>query len=372
MGGIESGRLAALALIAAVTFAAPAQAADARREVFGATPERAGLDAVVLTNRNGMKARILAAGATLQMLEVPDAQGRLANVVRSYPTVGDYRDRRQVAGAIVGRYANRIAGAKITLDGRTYPLATAGPPNTIHGGPKGFDTAIWNIARVRQGREASVTLTHTSPDGDQGYPGEMKVSATYTLDENNVLTLRMEATTTKPTVINLTNHSYFNLAGEADGGNAMDHVMTVHADAVTVVGPGLIPTGVIRPVAETPFDFRTPRRVGERIAAQDDQIALGRGYDHNWVLRGGPTARPKPAVRLHDPKTGRVLELATTEPGIQVYTGLKGSIALEPQHYPDSPSHPNFPSTRLDPGKTFRHVTVYKFTNAYTKPVATR
>jgi aldose 1-epimerase len=200
----------------------------------------------------------------------------------------------------------------------------------------------------------------------------MKVSATYTLDENNVLTLRMEATTTKPTVINLTNHSYFNLAGEADGGDAMDHVMTLQADAVTVVGPGLIPTGAFRQVAGTPFDFRTPRRVGDRIAAQDDQIALGRGYDHNWVLRGGATARPKPAVRLEDPKTGRVLELSTTEPGIQVYTGLKGAIALEPQHYPDSPSHPNFPSTRLDPGKTFRHVTVYKFTNAYTKPTGPR
>jgi aldose 1-epimerase len=231
MGGIESVRLAAFALAVAVTCAAPAQAAEAKREVFGATPERAGLEAVVLTNRNGMKARILAAGATLQWLEVPDAQGRLANVVRSYPTVADYRDRSQVAGAVVGRYANRIAGAKITLDGRTYPLATTGGPNTIHGGPKGFHTAIWTIGALRQGREASVTFTHTSPDGDQGYPGEMKVSATYTLDENNVLTLRMEATTTKPTVINLTNHSYFNRAGEADGGVAVDGHHVVHGVA---------------------------------------------------------------------------------------------------------------------------------------------
>jgi aldose 1-epimerase len=356
--------------LAALSAAPAASAAEAVREVFGRTPERAGIPAVILSNRNGMRARIIAQGATLQELLVPDRAGALANVVRSYPNAADYQDRRQVAGATVGRFANRIAGASFTLDGREYRLAANSGTNSIHGGPNGFDRALWSIAKVINGPRASVTLTHTSPDGDEGFPGEMKLSVTYTLDEQNVLTLTMEATTSKPTILNLTNHSYFNLAGQADGGDVANHLMTIHADAFTPSSPRLIPTGEIRPVAGGAFDFRTPRPIGERIADPDPQIRNGRGYDHNWVLRGGATRQPKPAARLEDPASGRVLELSTTEPGLQVYTGLKGAVAFEPQHFPDSPHHANFPSTRLDPGRLYRHVTVYKFVNAYTKPGA--
>jgi aldose 1-epimerase len=353
-------------LLGALAAAPAASAAEAVREVFGQTAERAGIPAVILTNGAGMRARVIAQGATLQELLVPDRNGQLANVVRSYPNAADYQDRRQVAGATVGRFANRIAGARFMLDGREYRLTANSGPNSIHGGPNGFDRAMWTIARVTSGPRASVTLTHTSPDGDEGFPGEMKLSVTYTLDEQNVLTLTMEATTSKPTILNLTNHSYFNLAGQADGGDVTNHLMTIHADAFTPSSARLIPTGEIRSVAGGAFDFRTPRRIGERIADPDPQIQNGRGYDHNWVLRGGATRQPKPAARLEDPVTGRVLELSTTEPGLQVYTGLKGSVAFEPQHFPDSPNHPNFPSVRLDPGKTYRHVTVYKFTDAYT------
>jgi aldose 1-epimerase len=310
----------------------------------------------VLTNAHGVKARVIAYGATLQWLETPDRDGKLANVVLSHPDLPGYVNGRGNFGATIGRYANRIKDATFSLDGRAYKLAS-----TIHGGPVGFDKLVWNIAQVKSGPEASVTFTLVSPDGDQGYPGELKASVTYALDEKDQLSLRFEATTDKPTVVNLTNHSYFNLTGSGD---ILDDRLTVLADEITVVDSRLMPSGEFRKVAGTPFDFRTPHAIGERIKDPDPLLDMAKTYDHNFVLRGGATRTPKRALRLEDPTSGRVVELATTEPGVQIYTGNKGGVAIEPQHYPDSPNHANFPSTRLDPGKTYRHVSVYRFSTA--------
>jgi aldose 1-epimerase len=345
--------LAGAVLAAAFSAATLAEAAEARREPFGVMADGTPVEAVVLTNRQGIKARVIAYGAVLQSLEAPDRNGQVTNIVLSHPDLAGYVNGRGNLGATIGRYANRIKDATFTLDGRVYKLAS-----TIHGGPRGFDKAVWKIAQVKSGPEASVTLTNVSPDGDQGFPGELKASVTYALDEQGALSLRFEATTDKPTVVNLTNHSYFNLKGSGD---VLDHRLTVLSDEITVVDSKLMPSGEFRKVAGTPFDFRTPHTIGERIKDPDPMLDMAKTYDHNFVLRGGATRTPKRALRLEDPTSGRVVELATTEPGVQIYTGNKGGVAIEPQHYPDSPNHANFPSTRLDPGQTYRHVSVYRF-----------
>ena len=349
--------LAAGALAAACSIATAGQAAEARRESFGVMTDGTPVEAAVLTNARGMKARVIGYGATLQWLETPDRDGKVANVVATHPDLAGYVNGRGLFGATVGRYANRIRNGAFSLDGRSYKLAA-----TSHGGPIGFDKRVWTLAEVKSGPVASATFTLVSADGDQGFPGELKTSAIYSLDEAGALTIRYEATTDRPTIVNLTNHAYFNLAGRET--NVLDQRLTVLADEITAVDQLKIPLGPLRPVAGTPFDFRTPHVIGARINDPDPILDMAKTYDHNFVLRGGATREPKPALRLEDPVSGRVLELATTEPGVQIYTGNTAGVAIEPQHYPDSPNHPHFPSTRLDPGQTYRHISVYRFSTA--------
>jgi aldose 1-epimerase len=369
---------AGIAVVTVGLSATGAHAAEATRAPFGTTPEGVAVEAVTLTAGNAIRARIISYGATLQALLLPDRSGQTADVALGYDDLTGYISKPQFFGATVGRYANRIAGAKFTLDGKAYSLAANNGPNALHGGTKGFDKVVWTIAEVKSGPVASVTLTYVSRDGEEGYPGTLKASVTYALDENRTLTTRYEATTDKPTIVNLTNHSIFNLAGVTSARSILDQRLTVNADAYTPVDDTLIPTGELRGVAGTPFDFTQSRIIGARIRdAGDPQIAIGRGYDHNFVLRGGLTETPKLAARIEDPVSGRVLELFTTEPGVQVYTGnfLDGTtvgkshvvyrqgdgIALEPQKFPDSPNHAAFPSARLDPGKTYRQTSYFRF-----------
>ncbi|HVV29019.1 MAG TPA: aldose epimerase family protein [Rhizomicrobium sp.] len=357
--------------------AGTAEAATAARAPFGALPDGTKVEAVTLTNGVGMSARIMTLGATLQSLTVPDKAGRKQDVVLGYDTAQEYLARPNFFGASVGRYANRIARGKFTLDGKTYALETNDGPNSLHGGSKGFDKRMWKIDSVTNGPEAKAVFSYVSADGEAGFPGELHVTATYSLNEQNELKLEYRATTTKPTVLNLTNHSYFNLSGD-DARDVMGNLVTLHATRFTPVDATLIPTGERRAVAGTPFDFRTPHAVGARIRdARDAQIRYGRGYDHNFIVDGAPGTL-RPAARVEDPVSGRVLEMSVTAPGVQFYTGnfLDGtfigkksrayrqgdSICLEPGVFPDSPNHPDFPSARLNPGQTYTNTIVYKFT----------
>ena len=355
-----------------------ATSAEARRETFGQLDGRS-VEAVVLTNTHGLKARIIAYGAALQEMEAPDRDGRLADVVLSYPDMAGFVRKPQYFGATVGRFANRIAGARFGLDGRLYALSANDSANSLHGGRRGFDKVLWTISRMQGGPEASVTFTYVSPDGEEGYPGELRASVTYSLDEHDALTVRYAATTSRPTVLNLTNHSLFNIAGAASGRDVLSQRLTIAASAYTPVDASLIPTGEIRPVAGGAFDFRSPHLIGERIHnGAEPQLVIGRGYDHNFVIDGGVTPEPKFQARLEDPISGRAMEVSSTEPGLQVYSGnfldatvvgkdgqiyrQADGLALEPQHFPDSPNRPEFPSTRLDPGQTYRQVSIYRFT----------
>ncbi|HMN45988.1 MAG TPA: aldose epimerase family protein [Povalibacter sp.] len=343
---------------------------------FGKLADGTAIDAVELSNGR-ICARIIALGAALQSLQVPDRNGKPGDVVLGYATAAEYLAKPQYFGATVGRYANRIRGGRFSLDGKSYQLAANDGPNHLHGGVKGFDKAVWKIDAVNSGSPASVALSHVSPDGDGGFPGTLEVTATYSLNEKNELSLEYRATTDKPTVLNLTNHSYFNLAG---GGDILGHRLTLLADAYTPVDATLIPTGERRNVAGTPFDFRQPRAIGERVRdGHDEQIRFGRGYDHNYVLRdeAGTLRR---AAKLEDPASGRVMELLTAAPAVQFYSGnfLDGTsigkggrihrqgdaLCLEPQVFPDSPNHADFPSARLNPGDTYTNVIVYRFSTA--------
>lgn len=353
-----------------------AQAATATRAPFGQLADGTKVEAVTLTNGHGISARIMTLGATLQSLVVPDKTGNKADITLGYDNAQDYLSHPDYFGASVGRYANRIAKGKFTLDGKTYTLATNDGPNSLHGGLKGFDKRMWKIESVSSGPEASVTLAYTSADGEEGFPGELKVTATYSLNEDNTLRLQYKATTSKPTVLNLTNHSYFNLSGN-DARDVMGNMVTLHAARFTPVDATLIPTGERRAVAGTPFDFRTPHRVGDRIRdGRDQQIRYGRGYDHNFIVDGA-AGTLRPAAVVEDPVSGRVMQISVTAPGIQFYTGnfLDGTffgknsrayrqgdaICLEPGVFPDSPNHPDFPTSRLNPGQTYTNTIVYKF-----------
>ncbi|MGD8808435.1 MAG: aldose epimerase family protein [Gammaproteobacteria bacterium] len=371
-------RVAAFA--AGVCAAAGAHAARATRAEFGATPDGTPVEAVVLTSAAGITARIITYGATLQSLLVPDRDGRIADVVLGYADLDGYVRRPQYFGATVGRYANRIADAGFDLDGRHYALAANDGANALHGGERGFDKVVWRISDMTSAAAAaaSVTLAYVSPDGEEGYPGTLRTRVTYSLDDDGILTTSYEATTDAPTVVNLTHHSLFNLAGVLSGRSVLGQRLMVSADEFTPVDATLIPTGERRPVAGTPFDFTESREIGARMRdASDAQIVVGRGYDHNFVLRGGVVQTPRLAARMEDPVSGRVMELFTTEPGLQVYSGNfldatvigKGDVAyrqgdglaLEPQKFPDSPNQPSFPSARLNPGDTYRQVSWYRF-----------
>jgi len=351
---------------------------DATRAPFGTLPDGTAIEAITLVGDQAISARIITYGATLQSLILPDRSGRPDDVVLGYPDLTGYLTMPQYFGSTVGRFANRIAGARFSLDGTTYSLPANDSANSLHGGTRGFDKVVWTVDEITSGPVASVSLSYVSPDGEEGYPGTLNVRVTYSLDETGMLTTSYEATTDKPTIVNLTHHSLFNLAGMESMRSILDQRLMVNADAFTPVDTALIPTGEIRAVAGTPFDFRDSHEIGSRIRdASDAQIVVGRGYDHNFVLNGGTTDEPKLAARMEDPVSGRVIELFTTEPGLQVYSGnfLNGTVAgkgdriyrqgdglaLEPQVFPDAPNQPEFPSARLDPGDTYRQISFYRF-----------
>lgn len=326
-----------------------------------------------LTNSRGIEARITNYGGIVVSLRTPDRGGNLADVVLGFDALDGYLGTHPYLGALIGRYGNRIANGKFTLGGTTYTLATNNGPNALHGGIKGFDKVLWT-AEPSPGA-ASLVLTYVSQDGEEGYPGTLSTKVTYTLIDDNALQIDYEATTDKPTVVNLTNHSYFNLK-DAGASTILDHEIMIAASRYTPVDATLIPSGEIALVEGTPFDFRTATAIGARIDADHEQIKFGLGYDHNFVLdrTGGGVVL---AAKVYEPTTGRELEVHTTEPGVQFYTGNflddsvvgKGEVAyqkraafcLETQHFPDSPNHPDFPSTVLAPGQTYRSTTVYKF-----------
>jgi len=330
-------------------------------------------DLFTLSNGHGLTVTITNYGGRIVNLLVPDREGQPVDVSLGHASLNDYLDQETFFGTLVGRYGNRIAGARFTLDDRTYSLAVNNGPNSLHGGEKGFNAKVWD---THQPDERTLVLRYVSPDGEEGYPGTLTVGVVYTLTDDNGIRITYEATTDQPTVVNLTNHTYFNLSGEGSG-SVEDHVLQLEADHFTPVDATLIPTGVLAPVAETPFDFRQPTRIGDRIGADHEQIRFGGGYDHNFVLNGGQTAEPRRIATVHSPQTGIVLHALTTEPGVQLYTGnfLDGTLigklgkpygkrsgfCLETQHFPDSPNQPAFPSTVLRPGETYRSTTVYQF-----------
>jgi aldose 1-epimerase len=342
-------------------------------ENFGKTAKGEQVKLYTLTNKNGMTAKIMDYGATVVELTAPDRNGQFADVVLGFDRLEDYLKPNPYFGVIVGRYANRIGGAKFTLDGMEYDLAKNDGENHLHGGVKGFDKVMWNSELVDTPHGKSLKLTYTSPDGEEHYPGDLQVTVNYILTDDNGLRIDYEATTDKRTIVNLTNHSYFNLAGSGD---ILDHVVMINADKFTPTDKGLIPTGELRDVEGTPFDFREPTAIGLRINDENDQLAFAGGYDHNWVLNK-EDEKLSLAAEVYEPTTGRVLEVYTTEPGIQFYTGnfLDGSLTgkngvvykhrtgfcLETQHFPDSPNKPKFPSVVLSPGEKYMQTTIYKF-----------
>jgi aldose 1-epimerase len=355
-------------------------------EPFGQTPDGTDVERWTLTNGDATM-RVLTFGGVIQTFEVPDAAGEVENVVLGYPDLeGYYTEGDPYFGALIGRYGNRIAEGRFTLDGQTYQLPLNDGPNTLHGGPGGFSERVWTATDVSDGEVAALQLELVSDDGDQGFPGTLTTTVTYTLDAESRLTVHYEATTDAPTVVNLTQHTYWNLAGEGSG-DVYDHELQLNASGFTPVGETLIPTGEIAPVEGTPFDFREPTAIGARIRVADQQLLYGQGYDHNWVLdreddgaREGSDSEDalEEAAVLHDPDSGRTLTISTTEPGIQFYSGnfLNGTLvgtgggvyrqgdglALETQHFPDSPNQPDFPSTVLRPGEVYDSTTVFELT----------
>ena len=341
---------------------------------FGKTKDGREVTAFTLKNANGVEARVIDYGGILVSLRAPDRKGHFDDVVLGYPSLDGYLTASPYFGAIVGRYANRVGGARFTLDGKAYPLAANNGPNHLHGGLVGFDKAVWKAEPVETKDGVGIVFTHTSPDGEEGYPGTLQARVTYTLTDKNELVFEYSATTDKPTHVNLTHHDYFNLAGEGSG-DILAHVLTIDADRYTPVDSTLIPTGVLAPVAGTPLDFRKPTAIGARIEVADEQLKFGNGYDHNFVLGEGGTLRH--AARVVDPASGRTLDVQTTEPGLQFYTSnyLDGTIrgtsgrpyvrrsafCLETEHFPDSPNHPAFPSTVLRPGAEYHSKTIYTF-----------
>lgn len=357
---------------------APGKEATVKREILGKTPDGTIVEAFTLRSAPGMEVRAMTYGAIITSLRVPDRDGRFDDVALGYENLDGYiKNNSPHFGAIVGRYANRIANASFTLDGKTYPLAANNGPNHLHGGNKGFDKVVWQAEDFRNNDRVGVVFRYTSPDGEEGYPGTLAARVTYTLTEGNELIVDYFATSDKATPVNLTQHTYFNLTGGRR--DVLDHELTIDADRYTPVDPTLIPTGELASVAGTPFDFKKPMRIGARIGAGDEQLRRGRGYDHNFVLnrKNGGLVH---AARVREPMTGRVLDVSTTEPGMQFYSGnfLDGTITgksgvvylqrygfcLETQHFPDSPNKPDFPSTILRPGQEYRSRTIFAFSVA--------
>jgi aldose 1-epimerase len=350
-------------------------AANVTEAAFGSMPDGTAVRLFTLTNAAGMEVRAITYGVILASIRVPDRQGRFDDVVIGHDNLDGYLTKSRFFGAVVGRYGNRIAGGHVSIDGRTYQLTLNNGPNHLHGGAKGFDKVVWNGEVRSDSRGPSVVFTHTSPDGHEGYPGTLAARVAYTVTDRNELIIEYSATTDKPTVLNITQHSYFNLAGDGSG-DILGHRLTLHADRYTPVDANQIPTGELAPVEGTPLDFRRETSIGERIDADYPQLKMSGGYDHNFVLsRNGSGLAP--AARVVDPKTGRTMDVSTTEPGIQFYSsnkldgsmvgkgghvyGSRTGFCLETQHFPDSPNRPNFPSTVLRPGEHYRSTTVFRF-----------
>jgi aldose 1-epimerase len=345
-----------------------------KNQPFGTVPEGP-VDLYTMTNSRGMEVRAMNYGGIIVSLRVPDKKDVLADVVLGFDTLDAYLNNKPYFGAIIGRYANRIANGKFALDGVEYRLARNNGINSLHGGLKGFDKVLWHGEKFENNHGIGVVFTYTSKDGQEGYPGNLKATVTYTLTDQSELQIEYQATTDKATPVNLTNHSYFNLAGEGNG-DILKHELMLDTDRFTIVDSTLIPTGELRSVARTPFDFTESTAIGARIDANNEQLAIAHGYDHNFVLNRKSTGLEL-AGRVYEPQTGRVLEVYTTEPGIQFYTGnvLDGTITgknghaykkhaafcLETQHFPDSPNHSHFPSVILKPELNYHSRTVYKF-----------
>jgi aldose 1-epimerase len=343
------------------------------RQPFGQTKDCQAVDIFTLRNSKGAEARICNYGGLVVSLKVPDRNGKLGDVVLGYDRLADYIKDSPYFGALIGRYGNRIARGKFTLNGQQYTLVTNNYPNALHGGTKGFDKVVWEPTIMTSPEGPTLKLRYVSKDGEEGYPGTLTVTAIYTLTEDNALKLEYTATTDKDTVVNLTQHSYFNLAGKGD---ILGHVVMMPAGKFTPVDSTLIPTGELKPVAGTPFDFRTPTTIGARINQNDEQLKFGKGYDHNWVM-DKPMGQFGLMARVYEPTSGRVLEVLSGEPGLQFYSGnfldgtnkgkggrvyqFRNGFCMEPQHYPDSPNQPNFPSVVLKPGQTYKNTIVYKF-----------
>jgi aldose 1-epimerase len=345
------------------------------KKEFGKTADGKAVEIYTLTNSRGAEAAIITYGGAVVSLKVPDKSGKLGDVVLGYDSIAAYEKHTAFFGALIGRYGNRIGKGKFSIDGKEYSLATNNGENHLHGGVRGYDKVVWKARPSTDSAGANLELSYLSPDGEEGYPGTLNIKVVYTLTENNELKIVYSATTDKATVVNLTHHSYFNLAG-AGNPSILDHVLTLNASRFTQTDAGSIPNGELRSVRGTPFDFTKPHSIGERIQDNDEQLKFGKGYDHNWVLDKKGKALTL-AATVYERTMGRVMEVLTTEPGIQFYSGnfLDGSIkgkneqeyphrsgfCLETQHYPDSPNKKNFPSTLLKPGQRYSQTTIYKF-----------
>jgi aldose 1-epimerase len=351
----------------------PTDKGQISRGPFGTAPDGTPVDVYTLRNDQGSEVRICTYGGIVVSLRVPDRAGQMGDVVLGYDTLAEYLKESPYFGSLIGRYGNRIAKGKFVLDGQEYSLAVNNDPNHLHGGWKGFDKVVWQARAFASDQGPALELTYLSPDGEEGYPGNLSVKALYTWLEDNTLRLDYTATTDRPTIVNLTQHSYFNLAGRGD---VLGHEVMINANRFTPVDETLIPTGELRPVDGTPFDFRRPTPIGSRINRADEQLKFGNGYDHNWVINN-PTGQLELQARVFEPTSGRVLEVLSTEPGLQFYSGnfLDGTLTgkagrkyefrhgfcMEPQHYPDSPNQPEFPSVVLRPGETYRNTIMYRF-----------
>ncbi len=366
-------------LMVAAAFLASATMASAELKIekapFGEV-EGQPVDLYTLTNANGLVMTVTNYGGIVVSLTVPDKAGNLGDIVLGFSAVADYVKNSPYYGCIVGRYGNRIGKAKFSLDGQEYTLAANNGENSLHGGVKGFDKVIWAAKEVKTDNAVGVELKYLSKDMEEGFPGNLDATVTYWLTNDNEFKIEYAATTDKPTVVNLTHHSYFNLAGEGSG-DILGHELTINADTYTPVDQGLIPTGKLEPVEGTPMDFRTATAVGARIDADFEQLKFGKGYDHNWVLNRKSAGDMELAATVFEPKSGRVMEVLTTEPGLQFYAGnflddsrtgksgkvngFRTGLCLETQHYPDSPNKPDFPTVVLKPGETYKTSTIYKF-----------